>query len=481
MIGCIIGKGKGNFNINGYTSRDIINKAGLCCLLTFNRFVHFPLAGCVLWRGGGILEDMTPSSEQVARPWFSIPTTGSRVIFLLLVSIPIMVLYGYWQLPRSASIDSASIDVSETHVAELIKRWQKERRQRIDDVISQQTTGVAGERQRLPREQNVMTSEERESFGAGRRSKRIHSNPKRKHEEERTRYAQILERTIETQNLTVTKPVIKMYHINDNIPDIYECLWLKVIPKTPICIYDPQTDVYVSKEIKINHIWEGHIVSQIQSILRAHPGIGLIDVGANIGQYTLIAANMGHRVLAVEPWIENLRRFNKAINIAGLSDKIRILQNAVSNRRTSRCLVMNANNQGDIRVSRYNSTGPSRKNCSLTHTILLDDLVEHIPFTEALLKVDIQGYEQLAFLHVDKLLDKIYIPYIFIEWVLMREIWISRFHSSLDKAMVSRMVALLIRREYRAFSAGSGRELDSKYWHGWPEDVVWKHASVLQI
>ena len=42
------------------------------------------------------------------------------------------------------------------------------------------------------------------------------------------------------------------------------------------------------------------------------PDCDVIDIGANIGLYTLIAAKMNRMVIAVEPLHENLNRIHKA-------------------------------------------------------------------------------------------------------------------------------------------------------------------------
>ncbi len=42
------------------------------------------------------------------------------------------------------------------------------------------------------------------------------------------------------------------------------------------------------------------------------PECNVIDIGANIGLYTLIAAKMDRMVIAVEPIHENLNRIHKA-------------------------------------------------------------------------------------------------------------------------------------------------------------------------
>ena len=53
-------------------------------------------------------------------------------------------------------------------------------------------------------------------------------------------------------------------------------------------------------------IWEPHIVKDFQNILYSDPDLGFIDIGANIGLYSLVALAMGHTVLAVEPFKVNI-------------------------------------------------------------------------------------------------------------------------------------------------------------------------------
>ena len=65
----------------------------------------------------------------------------------------------------------------------------------------------------------------------------------------------------------------------------------------------------------------------------AHQDWLVIDIGAQIGQYTLFAAQMGLRVLAVEPYYDSILRLHKAARIERLEDKITLVQNAISNKR----------------------------------------------------------------------------------------------------------------------------------------------------
>ena len=42
-------------------------------------------------------------------------------------------------------------------------------------------------------------------------------------------------------------------------------------------------------------------MKEFQNILYSDPDLGFIDIGANIGLYSLVALAIGHTVLAVEP------------------------------------------------------------------------------------------------------------------------------------------------------------------------------------
>ena len=43
--------------------------------------------------------------------------------------------------------------------------------------------------------------------------------------------------------------------------------------------------------------WEPHVVSDYQDVLRRDSSLGVIDIGANIGVFTLLAAAMNHKVI----------------------------------------------------------------------------------------------------------------------------------------------------------------------------------------
>lgn len=62
------------------------------------------------------------------------------------------------------------------------------------------------------------------------------------------------------------------------------------------------------------------------------PGETMLDVGANVGLYSLYAAHRGHRVLALEPESQNFALMNENIHLNGLVSRVTAYCLALSNR-----------------------------------------------------------------------------------------------------------------------------------------------------
>ena len=52
------------------------------------------------------------------------------------------------------------------------------------------------------------------------------------------------------------------------------------------------------------------------------------------------------------------------------------------------------------------------------------------------MKIDVQGYENKVFQHASELFGKTTVAYIFMEWVLMRDLYVTDVHASAEKALV---------------------------------------------
>ena len=56
-----------------------------------------------------------------------------------------------------------------------------------------------------------------------------------------------------------------------------------------------------------------------------------------------------------------------------------------------------------------------------SHTILMSDLAMVANFTKAIMKIDIEGYEEMALRCSRKLFEKVFVPVIMMEWSVMRK------------------------------------------------------------
>ncbi len=63
-------------------------------------------------------------------------------------------------------------------------------------------------------------------------------------------------------------------------------------------IFPPKQDLYISGPIAAGGIYESHLLVLIMKALDNYPGALFINLGANLGVWTLFAAAMGHNVIA---------------------------------------------------------------------------------------------------------------------------------------------------------------------------------------
>jgi FkbM family methyltransferase len=125
------------------------------------------------------------------------------------------------------------------------------------------------------------------------------------------------------------------------------------------------------------------------------PGSTVVDVGANVGLYTVIAASRvgkDGKVIAIEPHPESYRYLQKTIEANGLS-RVKTFNVALGDRRRKIDLYLTDENKADSRI--YDVTGQRPK--ITAEMIGLDELLaENEIDTVQLVKMDIQGSEGLA-------------------------------------------------------------------------------------
>jgi len=134
------------------------------------------------------------------------------------------------------------------------------------------------------------------------------------------------------------------------------------------------------------------------------PGCLVLDLGANIGYYTLLAARLtgdSGRVLAFEPDPENHRLLLKNIE-ANRYRNVVPDPRAVSDVGGKARLFLNETNRGDHRLV---DPGDGRKSVPIV-TVDLDSVLKEVQVRRAFVKMDIQGSEWKAFCGMQSFLSR---------------------------------------------------------------------------
>lgn len=145
-----------------------------------------------------------------------------------------------------------------------------------------------------------------------------------------------------------------------------------------------------SLDLSLNGIYEP-LETRIAETL-VTPGGCVVDVGANIGYYTLLCARRAGpagQIYAFEPEPENFSLLQQNVRRNGYRN-VQMENAAVSSATGSLKLFVSEENHGDHRV--YASENDSRRHVSIRAVRLDDYFADDLPLID-LLKMDIQGAE----------------------------------------------------------------------------------------
>jgi FkbM family methyltransferase len=136
--------------------------------------------------------------------------------------------------------------------------------------------------------------------------------------------------------------------------------------------------------------WNPVELAAFRAALR--PGDHAVDVGANVGAYTLLFARcvgLAGRVLALEPAPEAFRGLVRHVALNGFGAQVTALSVAASDRAGAACLAVDG-----FQGTNHLVSGASAGSAAIeVRTETLDELCERERITPALVKVDVEGAE----------------------------------------------------------------------------------------
>jgi FkbM family methyltransferase len=160
-------------------------------------------------------------------------------------------------------------------------------------------------------------------------------------------------------------------------------------------------DTVISDWLFIRRTWEPYESELVRRVLR--PGAKVVDVGAHIGYYTLLAASCvgaQGRVWAFEPAPDNYRLLARNVRQNHLERFVRTENCAVSDRAGETPLYLSATNYGDHRIFASDhdddalfNQGQERRRMTVPTVSLDGYLAERAAGPIDVIKLDVQGAE----------------------------------------------------------------------------------------
>lgn len=246
-----------------------------------------------------------------------------------------------------------------------------------------------------------------------------------------------------------------------------QCVPIQTIKgKIPICVHDNPNE-YITQEIRRTQNWEAPTSASIQKILLANPDSAIVDIGANLGMYGLLGANLQRPVLSVEAMDININKYHQSIVINHFEKLITVVTRPLSDKYETLQLTAGVSNLGMSRLvnagQSMNGLDAKKYNARNKTTVILDDLIEFMRWKKAIMVIDVEGNEGKVMRGAGKFFDAINVTHIYMEGNLLIE---------KDRTFINNFLS---KRGYKPHATPSFiNQIVLKNNVGWPANVYWK-------
>ncbi len=223
-----------------------------------------------------------------------------------------------------------------------------------------------------------------------------------------------------------------------------------------VCLDSKDTDF--APGILYNRDYEPHVRAAIRE--RFQPGQTFVDIGANIGCISFLAASIAGRegrVYSFEPNPNNLQRLYAGI-VLNKFENVKVMPYAVSDRRTTFSLGGGTSNSSVSKAGEFDSASV------FVQSVVPDQELAHVP-TIDFIKIDIEGHEPHALKGCVGLIEK-HNPTLLTEFAPN---WLGQFDAEVPRRYLEHIFSLY--RRVRAITQwGDSAEFDDPesvlaHWH----------------
>lgn len=186
----------------------------------------------------------------------------------------------------------------------------------------------------------------------------------------------------------------------------------------PMFVYSEKEDMYVSRDIIYTG---GHKVMEVNSIMELmskFPDSVFVDIGANVGSFSIPIAASGYRVIAIESLRPNVIRLCASMKKADLTNQLTIVYNAVTDFRE------NVSHLWKDTFISLSHTVNVHEGTYPIYSIILDDLLEIYNLTNVIIKIDMSGKEDKVLNGAHKFFNRVSVKGVLLTFVHHKQ-WIS--------------------------------------------------------
>jgi FkbM family methyltransferase len=265
-----------------------------------------------------------------------------------------------------------------------------------------------------------------------------------------------------------------------------DCVPMK-LPQTfvRICVHPRNVDHIISSHIADVGTWEPDHVKGLAHVLE-HEGsrtrpwsktrslsnessesestVTVVDVGCNVGVYTLAAASLGHKVIAVDLVSENLRLLQQSLELSDLTSRVTLLHNAIAHTRRRYSVRLESGNIGGSSLSKTPAGGNNNdSHHQSVWAVCLDDLVPLVHTTRVVLKLDIEGWEEKVLRCAGDFFQRLDVRAVLMEWMFFRY-----------TSTAPTVIHFMLRNGLLPYQhAWRDKNLLTKHFSSWPDNVWW--------
>jgi len=249
-----------------------------------------------------------------------------------------------------------------------------------------------------------------------------------------------------------TSPLLKNKCVSLKIPDSQLT--------TPICVYEKSVDVWISGSLLTSGTWENDIMANIKKALDKDRRTAFLDLGCNIGVFTLMAAKLGHRVVSVDPLRKNLFLLSRSLEQGQLTANVYLLNNAVGDKVEQITLQEYKGNVGGTFVKPASQSDVVDEDHTAV-AVTLDHLTPLLANQTVVMKIDVETYEWNALKCGYTFFEKVHVKCIFMEW------------ASHKKTPVSAAGIIGFMKKFSFVPHANNAQLQFDKNTTWPGDIVW--------